>query len=133
MSNESVKIKADVMWAYLEKMNEMTQRYQVDLCNLSDNAVKALESLGVEVKTKEGKGKFITCKSKRTISAHDDGGTPIDGSILGNGSKAAALVSYYQWNFGGKSGIAPSLQKLVITDLVPYTGGVTAFETDDLL
>jgi len=49
--NEAVKIKADIMWAYLDKPNDMSGKYQVDLCNLSDKAAGALEELGLEVKT----------------------------------------------------------------------------------
>jgi hypothetical protein len=39
---DSVKIKADVMWASLGKVNEMSGKFQVDLCNLSDKAAEAL-------------------------------------------------------------------------------------------
>jgi len=52
-NTQRVKIKADVMWAYLDKPNEMSQKYQVDLCNLSDPAVSALESMGLTVRQKE--------------------------------------------------------------------------------
>lgn len=134
MNTEQVKIKAEVMWAFLNKPNEMSGKYQVDLCNLSDKAVGALEEMGIEVKTKEGKGAYITCKSTRPISAYDDGGTPLEGDILGNGSKAAVIITPYSWSFKGKKGVSPSLRKLVITELVPYTGGgVEAFADDDLL
>ena len=46
---EAVKIKADIMWAYLTKPNEMSGKYQVDLCNLSEKASEALESMGIDV------------------------------------------------------------------------------------
>lgn len=133
--NEAVKIKADVMWAFLNKPNEMSGKYQIDLCNLSDKAVTALEEMGIEVKTKEDKGAYITCKSTRPIAAYDEGGTMLEGDILGNGSKAVAAVSTYEWAFKGKKGVSPSLKRIVITDLVPYTGGgaVSAFAEDDLL
>ena len=42
---DRVKIKADIMWAYLSRTNDMSGKYQVDLCNLSDNAVQALEAM----------------------------------------------------------------------------------------
>jgi len=130
----AVKIKAEVMWAYLTRINNMSGRYQVDLCNLSDKAVQALEDLGIEVKTKEGKGKFITCKSTLPINAYDDGGSQIDGSILGNGSKATALVSCYSWKKNGKQGVSPSLKRIVITNLVPYVPTTEeTFEDDDVL
>ena len=117
---EAVKIKADIMWAYLTKPNEMSGKYQVDLCNLSDNASKALEDLGIDVKTKEGKGKFITCKSTRPITAYDDGGSQIDGSLLGTGS--------YQ----KKKGVSPGLKRLVVTEYIPYVGSdVSNFALED--
>jgi hypothetical protein len=134
MNTNAIKLKADVMWAFLNKQNEMSQRYQVDLCNLSDKAVQALEQAGIEVKNKDGKGYYITCKSKRPMAAYDDGGTPLEGDILGNGSKAAAIVEPYSWSWKGKQGVSPSLRRLVITELVPYTGGgAVALADDDLL
>ena len=96
---EAVKIKAEIMWAYLNKPNEMSGKYQVDLCNLSPKATEALEDMGLEVKTKEGKGKYITCKSTRPITIYDDGGSILDGSLLGNGSKAVALVDAWEWAY----------------------------------
>jgi len=134
MNTEAVKVKAEIMWAFLNKPNEMSGKFQVDLCNLSDKAVGALEEMGIEVKTKEGKGAYVTCKSTRPIAAYDAGGSLLEGDILGNGSKAAAIITPYEWSFKGKKGVSPSLRKMVITELVPYTGGGGgAFDEDDLL
>ena len=132
---DAVKIKADIMWAYLTKPNDMSGKYQVDLCNLSPKATEALEGMGLEVKTKEGKGKYITCKSSRPITIYDDGGAMLDGSNLGNGSQAVALVGTWEWAYQKKKGISPSLKRLVVTDYKTYTGvdpEVMALE-DDLL
>ena len=132
---DAVKIKADIMWAYLTKPNEMSGKYQVDLCNLSDKATEALQAMGLEVKTKEGKGKYITCKSTRPITIYDDGGSVLDGSVLGNGSKAVALVDAWEWQYQKKKGISPGLKKLVITEFKAYNGaevGDMVME-DDLL
>lgn len=132
---DAVKIKADIMWAYLTKPNEMSGKYQVDLCNLSDKATAALQDMGLEVKTKEGKGKYITCKSTRPITIYDDGGSVLDGSVLGNGSKAVALVDAWEWQYQKKKGISPGLKKLVITEFKAYNGaeiGDMVME-DDLL
>ena len=133
--NEAVKIKADIMWAYLDKPNDMSGKYQVDLCNLSDKAAGALEELGLEVKTKEGKGKYITCKSTRPILAYDVGGSLIEGNSLGNGSKAVALVSTYSCCYQKKKGTSPALKRLVITELMEYTGSPVEalISEDDLL
>ena len=131
---DAVKIKADVMWAFLNKPNDRSGKYQVDLCNLSDKATKALEDMGIEVKHKDGKGHYITCKSTRPMVAYDDGGSAIDGTILGNGSKAVALVGSYEWVYQRTKGVSPALRKLVITDLVQYNGvGADELTTEDEL
>lgn len=121
-NTQRVKIKADVMWAYMDKPNDMSGKYQVDLANLSDPAVKALEDMGITVRQKEGKGFFITCKSTQPIKAFDKSGDVIEGVAIGNGSKAIALVGYYDWSYGAKKGKSPSLKKLVIDELVAYEG-----------
>tara|TARA_R110000803_G_scaffold99508_1_gene167587 strand:- start:387 stop:797 length:411 start_codon:yes stop_codon:yes gene_type:complete len=121
MANQ-IKIRAEIMWAFLDKPNDMSGKYQVDLCNLSEAAIKGLEQMGVEVKHKEGKNNFITCKSQRPIFAFDDGGTQLDGKSVGNGSKAACLVNTYEWSFKGKKGVSTGVQKLIITDLVEFHG-----------
>ena len=118
-----IKIKADVYWAQLNKINEMSNKYQVNLCNLSDAAVEALEAMGVSVNIGEDKkadmGRFITCKSNNPIRAYDTDGDEIS-ELIGNGSKAKAVVGSYEWKYKNKKGISPSLKKLVITNLVEY-------------
>jgi hypothetical protein len=130
---QRVKIKADVMWAFLDRKNDMSDKYQVDLCNLSDGAVSALESMGLAVSQKEGKGYYITCKSKNPIRAYDKSGEELEGISIGNGSQAVALVSFYDWVFKNKEGRSPSLKKLVITELVSYDDGgeAPAISVDD--
>jgi hypothetical protein len=132
---DQVKIKAEIMWAFLDKPNDMSGKYQVDLCQLTDAACKGLEQLGLEVKNKEGKGNYITCKSQRPIFAYDDGGSQIDGKSVGNGSIASCLISTYDWTFKAKKGKGASLKKLVITDLKEYipADAVVEFDEDDIL
>lgn len=129
---QRVKIKADVMWAYLDRKNEMSSKYQVDLCNLSTPAVKALESMGLSVREKEGKGFFITCKSNNPIKAYGKTGEELEGMTIGNGSKAVALIGSYEWAWKNKQGVSPSIKKLVIEDLVSFEGiSVDADDDDD--
>ena len=131
---DAVKIKADIMWAYLDKVNDMSGKFQVDLCNLSDKAADALQDIGLEVKFKEGKGKYITCKSTRPIYAFDDGGSQIAAQV-GNGSKGVALVGTYAWAYQKKKGVSPALKRLVITDMLEYGGQPVGelISEDDLL
>lgn len=134
MSNP-IKLKAEVMWANLDIRNEMSGKYQVDLCNLSPAASQALRDQGIEVKNKDDKGDFITCKSNNAIRAYDTNGLELDGVSVGNGSKAIAVIGSYAWSFRNKEGVSPSLKKLVITDLVSYTDAepVSIDDDDDIL
>lgn len=119
---DKIKINATLEWANLSIPNEMSGKYQVDLCNLSDAAVAALSEMGVEARYREDKpekGYYITCKSVRPIKAYDTDGNVIE-DLVSNGSKATAIVGTYEWEFKKKKGISPSLQKLVVTDMVVY-------------
>ena len=129
-----VKVKADIMWADLKERNEMSGKFQVDLCNLSPQAVGALQDLGISVGHKESKGNFVTCASKRVIYAFDSAGGLIEGDV-GNGSKAIGVIKPYAWTFKNKEGVSASLMKLVITDLVTFTEGaaVDVDIDDDIL
>lgn len=132
-----VKLKADVYWAQLNRKNEMADAYQVNLCNLSDPAVKALEDMGISVQENAEKkpemGKYITCKSQKPIKAFDADGLEMDPEVaIGNGSKAIALVTGYEWSYKNKKGISPSLMKLRITDLVAYASADTDDDEDVL-
>lgn len=131
--SQSVKIKADVMWAQLDRPNELSNKYQVNLCNLSDAAVVALEEMGISVPEKEGQGRYITCKSANPIKAFDNDGVELSGVKIGNGSKAKAIITSYEWKYKNKKGVSPSLRKLVITDLVEYGGGGADLDDEEVL
>ena len=135
--SDKLKIKADVYWAKLNRKNEMADAYTVDLCNLSDKAVAALEDMGISVQEnlekKPEQGKYITCKSQRPIKAFDTDNEEIVEDV-GNGSKAICMIGSYAWTYKNKKGVSPSLAKLVITDLVEYaTGGNISANDEDVL
>jgi len=121
--SKAITIKAVVYWAQLEEKNDLSEKYQVDLGQLTDAAVEALESLGIDVKFDENlRGNYITCKSSRPIFAKDEDGASLKGIRVGNGSEAVGVVGTYEWKFKGKPGLSPSLNQLVITSLMEYTG-----------
>ena len=134
MDIKPVRIEATLMWPFLDKPNDMSGKYQVDLTNLSEKAVRALEDMGITVRNKEGKGFFITAKSNHTIKALDKNGDEVLAHI-GNGTKAVCVLGAYSWSFKNKKGISPSLKKLVITDLVTYSSNPQQDqeETEDVL
>jgi hypothetical protein len=132
--SDKLKLKADVYWAKLNRKNEMADAYTVDLCNLSDKAVAALEDMGISVQEnlekKPEQGKYITCKSQRPIKAFDTDNEEIVEDV-GNGSKAICMIGSYAWTYKNKKGVSPSLAKLVITDLVEYADGGGRITADD--
>ena len=134
MEMKPVKIQAEVMWAFFDKPNEMSGKFQADLCNLSDGAVKALEEMGLAPRKREDKpekGWFLTVKSNYAIQPYDNDGKEIK-EIVGNGSKAVALIKPYSWKWKNKEGVSASLAKIVITDLVKYNeDGVSASDDSD--
>ena len=119
--SKPVKIEADIMWAFLDTPNEMSGKYQVDLCNLTQADVKALESVGISARNKEGKGFYITAKStKRPIKAVDPAGNPITVKIA-NGSRGVALITPYTWAYQRKTGISPGINEIQVINLIEYT------------
>ena len=135
MEMKPVKIQAEVMWAFFDKPNEMSGKFQADLCNLSDGAVKALEEMGLAPRKREDKpekGWFLTVKSNYAIQPYDNEGKEIK-EIVGNGSKAVALIKPYSWKWKNKEGVSASLAKIVITDLVKYNedGASASDDSDD--
>lgn len=131
--SDKLKLKCDIYWAQLNRKNEMSDAYQLNLCNLSDKAVAALEDMGISVQENAEKkpemGKYITCKSQKPIKAFDSDGDEIVEEV-GNASKAVCMVGAYSWTYKNKKGVSPSLAKLVVTDLVVYAAGA-AISADD--
>jgi hypothetical protein len=126
-TGKSIAVQADIFWACTQHPNPSSdkEQYTVNLSNLSDKAAKALEEMGITVRSdalkRPDEGQFITCKSNYKIDAFDAEGNPIPANIkIGNGSKATAIVSFYEWSYRGKKGVSPSLKKLTITNLIEY-------------
>ena len=129
-----IKVEAEVQWAFFNKKNEMSGKYQVDLTNLSENAVKALTDAGLEPRNREDKpekGWFITAKSNYEIKPVDKNGDEIT-DVVGNGSKAIAFIKPYEWSWKNKKGVSPSLVKIVINDLKVYSAENAEIEEDDI-
>ena len=107
-------------WAQTNSVNDLSQKYQVNIGNLSEKAVEALSSNGIEVKNKgDEQGYYITVKSANPIKVFDADGLPVVTNV-GNGSKGRAAISFYDWNYKNKSGRSPSLVKMIVDDLVEY-------------
>jgi hypothetical protein len=130
-----VKVRAEVQWCFHNKPSEMSGKYQVDLCNLSQAAVKAIESLGLSVRKRDDKpekGWFITAKSAQPIRIYDSNGNDLNNVNIGNGSKAVVVLSSYDWTWKNKTGRSASIKKMIVEELHAFEAEGDE-EDDDIL
>ena len=94
------KLKATVMWANLNHVNEMSGKYQIDLSNLSTKAVEELAKEGIEArestKAEDERGVYITCKSTYPIPAYYEDGSEVPSNIKIGKHFHANLYSYVE-------------------------------------
>ena len=139
-SMKPVKVAGELYWSnwmkeYNTKFNEANDKYECTLGQLSDAAAAKLEELGIKIIDKDTMGKYIVGKSKFLFEPVDEEGNPVDISKIGNGTKCYALVSSYRHKMSAKFGAAPSIKKIVITELKVYSPEVSEEEetADDIL
>jgi hypothetical protein len=137
-SIKPVKVAGELYWSnwmkeYNTKFNEANDKYECTLGQLSDAACSKLQEIGIQIKNKDTMGQFIVGKSKFVFEPVTEDGQPVDISLIGNGTKCYALVSSYRHKMSAKYGAAPSIKKLVITELKTYIPDDVAEEADDIL
>ena len=65
-----IVVSTTVFWANTQTVNDLSQKYQVNLGGLSEKAVEALQDNGIEVKNKgDDQGFFITVKSANLLQS----------------------------------------------------------------
>lgn len=137
MDNKPVKVSGQLFWAnwmkeHNKKFNEDNTKYECTLGMLSDKACEALKGQGIIIKNKDTMGNYIVGKSKFVFEPVDEEGNAVDIGQIGNGTKVTALVGSYRHKMSAKYGAAPSIGKLIVTDLVVY-GEDTDGGDDDIL
>lgn len=135
-NTKPVKVSGQLFWAnwmkeFNTKFNDDNTKYECTLGMLSDAAAEAIKGLGVVVKNKDTMGNYIVGKSKFVFEPVDSEGNPVDISKIGNGTKVTALVNSYRHKMSAKFGAAPSIGKIIVTELVVY--GESVDEEDDAL
>ena len=137
-TQKPVKVQGKLYWnQYMTEFNTHfnsdNTKYECTLGNLSDAAVEALKSLGVNVKNKPEQGNYIVAKSKYTFDPVDEDGNKLDAKEFGNGTEAIAIVGSYRHKLSAKFGAAPSIKKLIVTKVVKYEPNkeATATEAED--
>jgi len=126
----------ELYWAQLYERNKLSDKYQVDLSNLTPEQVERIESTGVKVRSKDDeRNYFVTCKSsKYEITPYDKNGDVIGrDTLVGNNSRADVMVKPYSWKSPtGQSGVSLGIVKLIVTDLNKYVPEDNVAEEDTL-
>jgi len=132
-----VKISGELFWTkwmaeFNKAFNEDNSKYECTIGMLSDEDVAKLTGLGIRVKYKDAMGNYIVAKSQYEYKPlnKEQQEVPID--TLGNGSKCEALVTSYKHKMSAKFGMAPSVQKLKVTEIKTYVPDAKE-EDDDIL
>ena len=134
-NTKPVKVSGQIFWAnwmkeFNTKFNEDNTKYECTLGMLSDKACEALKELGIVIKNKDTMGNYIVGKSKFLFTPMDAEGNAIDIGKIGNGTKVTALIGSYRHKMSAKFGAAPSIGKIMVTELVTYSAE-GAEEEDD--
>ena len=138
MDNKPVKVSGQLFWSnwmkeFNTKFNEDNTKYECTLGMLSDKACEALKELGIVIKNKDTMGNYIVGKSKFLFTPMDAEGNAIDIGKIGNGTKVTALIGSYRHKMSAKFGAAPSISKLIVTDLVVFGDDAESDDDSDIL
>lgn len=125
-----VKVAGELFWSkwmeeYNTHFNADNKKYEVTIGKLSNQAAQALTALGIHVKSSDVMGTYIVGKSQFLFDPTDTEGLPVSPSKIGNGSKCTAYVGAYAHKLSGKHGLAPSVSRVVVTNLVEYVPEVS--------
>lgn len=152
-----VRCMATLYYVNHREVNEMSGKYQADVCHLSDAAVEALEEMGIDVRYESqdealekaqeraernerefdpekvvAREHFVTVKSNKPLRIADADGVLLDEDIaVGTGSTAIVAITPYNWEFKGKSGTSASMRSCRIQELVEFEGAEDPLDDDD--
>ena len=134
---DTIKIKGEIFWAYdmthpPTKFNPDNKRFQVTIGNLTKEDQEKLKSIGCKIKNNDRAGDHIVAKSTYEIVAFDKQGKKVDSETIGNGTKVNVELNAYEHRMTPAHGMAPSVKKLTVTDLIIYNREA-AEELDDVL
>jgi len=130
---ETAVIEGTAYWSKLNQKDEYSNKYQMDIGNLSEETKELLKENGVKLKNKDDdRGEFITARSKFTVQVMDSDKKPFDNeTLIGNGSIVKARIAFNKTHpMVEKFGTSLYLNKVQITDLVKYGNEDSDFDDE---
>lgn len=129
---ETAIISGKAFWTKLNRKDEYSDKYQLDVGDLSDKSKEVLASHGVKLKNKnDDRGEFITARTQYLVPVIDSDKKTIDrDTLIGNGSSVRVKVDFNKNHpFAEKYGTSMYLKKVQVTELVEYAKD--EFDDDD--
>ena len=129
---ETAIISGKAFWTKLNRKDEYSDKYQLDVGDLSEKSKEVLTSHGVKLKNKnDDRGEFITARTQYLVPVIDSDKKVIDSdTLIGNGSSVRVKVDFNKTHpFVEKYGTSMYLKKVQVTELVEY--GRDDFDDDD--
>jgi len=133
VTNPNYKIEnVELNWAKLDPSNptEAFGNIQWELQIATDDAALAEDMRNHHLNVKEKDGKYVV-QLKRKATKKDNtpsrpvvvvgaDTSPLDPTIIGNGSRGNVVVYQYNYDVGGRKGIGSLLSAVQVVDLVRY-------------
>ena len=131
MARETAVVQGKAYWAKLNTPDQMSEKYQMDICNLSDIAIASLKKHGVIPKNKDDeRGEFITARSKFDVPVVNSDKEDMNGTLIGNGSDVKVKIGFNKDHpMVSQYGTSMYLNKVMVTNLVAYQKD-TDFDTE---
>ena len=131
MARETAVIQGKAYWAKLSTPDQMSEKYQMDVCNLSDITIASLKKHGVKPKNRDDeRGEFITARSKFDVPVINSDKEGMNGTLIGNGSDVKVKISFNKdHQMVSQYGTSMYLNKVMVTNLVDYQKD-TDFDTE---
>ena len=132
---ETAIISGKAFWTKLNRKDEYSDKYQLDVGDLSEKSKEVLTSHGVKLKNKnDDRGEFITARTQYLVPVIDSDKKVIDSdTLIGNGSSVRVKIDFNKTHpFVEKYGTSMYLKKVQVTELVEY-GGNDFDDDDDLI
>tara|TARA_R100000963_G_C4632757_1_gene97441 strand:- start:49 stop:465 length:417 start_codon:yes stop_codon:yes gene_type:complete len=129
---ETAIISGKAFWTKLNRKDEYSDKYQLDVGDLSEKSKEVLTSHGVKLKNKnDDRGEFITARTQYLVPVIDSDKKVIDSdTLIGNGSSVRVKIDFNKTHpFVEKYGTSMYLKKVQVTELVEY--GRDDFDDDD--
>ena len=115
-------LRGNAMWANVIEgnPNPLSEKYQVDIYNMSEEDIQKLNEAGISLKNDEVRGDFVTAKHDRAPQIFDASKRAWGDTMIGNGSKIKVSVNPYDWTHKSKTGRSLGLNQLMVIEHIPY-------------